>query len=468
MSSATLAMPDLFTMGASEMAEAIRKGEITPLEIVTALLERISAHDGKIRAFSHLERETVLIEAEALTEEAKAGKFRGPFHGVPFGAKEQFAVKDVPSLGDWSDPKPDISTYDATVVEKLREAGALLMGKLFMVGPAGTPPSRNPWNIAHTPGGSSSGSGAAVGARFLPFALSEQTGGSGIRPAAYCGISGLKPTYGRNSRYGMFPMVYSQDHACIIATTIEEVENVFAVTAGYDPKDISTVADGEFKGSMRLSAPPKIGVVRNFFPELTDPEMNAAIDIAAGKLAAAGAEVVDFYLPAEFETVWANAAMVSLVEGGVINAKDEEQRKAKGLAPRSSYPPAVETRAKFGMFPKSFAPFIPATYYLQAQRYRRYLRDTTNASMAGFDAILMATAPGEAPANPLISGDASLLTPWSHLGNPAISIPAPTLSANGMPLGLQFVSATMTDEALLGVGAWCQDVLGILDIPALP
>lgn len=468
MSTATLTRSDIHAMGASEMAAAIRSGELTPLEIVNVLLERIAAHDGKVRAFSHLERESVLIEAETLTEEAKAGKFRGPLHGVPFGAKEQFAVKDVPSLGDWSDPNPDISTYDATVIEKLKDAGALLMGKLFMVGPAGTPPSRNPWNIAHTPGGSSSGSGAAVGARFLPFALSEQTGGSGIRPAAYCGISGIKPTYGRNSRYGMFPMVYSQDHACIIATTIREVENIFAVTAGYDPKDLSTVADGEFKGSVRLSTPPKIGVVRNFFPELTDPEMNEAIDIAAKRLADAGADVVDFMLPGDFETVWANAAVVSLVEGGVINAKEEEQRKAKGLPSRSSYPPAIETRAKFGMFPKTFASFVPGTYYLQAQRYRRFLRDEVDASMAGFDAILMATAPGEAPANPLISGDASLLTPWSHLGNPAISIPAPVLSANQMPLGLQLVGPTMSDEHLLGVGAWCQGVLGALDIPELP
>lgn len=460
---------DIPTLTAGQMAEAIRAGELTTLQIVESLLARIDAHDEKTRAFSYLDRAAVIDEATVLTEEAQAGRFRGPLHGVPFGVKEQFYVAGIPTLGDFTDPSPAVAENDATVVARLKDAGALLLGKLFMTGPGGHPPTRNPWNTAHTPGGSSSGSGAAVGARYVPFALSEQTGGSGIRPAAYCGVSAIKPTYGRNSRYGMFPMVYSTDHACIIATDIGEVERVFAVTAGYDPKDPTSRTDAGYKGKAQLAGPPRIGVVRNFFPDLQDPEMNEAIQTAADRMAAAGAEVTDFFLPADWMTVWANQSLVAMAEGNVISMHDDERRAAKGLPHRSTYPAAMESRARFGLAKKELGSLLPATYYLHAQRVRRHWQARMAEAMTGFDAILMATAPGQAPKqNPPIAGDDSLLRPWSHLGNPAISIPAPVLSADGMPLGLQFVGRIMGDEELLAVGSWAQDVLGTLPAPTLP
>ncbi|MCW2530396.1 MAG: hypothetical protein JWM76_5256 [Pseudonocardiales bacterium] len=460
---------DIAALTAAEMAAAVRTGALTPLGIVEALLERIDAHDDKTRAFSYLDREGVLIEAEALTREAQASTFRGPLHGVPFAVKEQFNLAGAPTLGDFTDPSPEIAESDATAVARLKAAGALVMGKTFMTGVGGHPPSRNPWNIAHSPGGSSSGSGAAVGARYVPFALSEQTGGSGIRPAAYCGVSGLKPTYGRNSRFGMFPLVYSTDHPCIIATDINETESVFAITAGYDAKDPSSRTDAAYRGKAVLSGPPKIGVVRNFFPELQDAEMNDAIQTSADQLAAAGADVVDYYLPDDWMTVWANQLLIAIAEGGVITMKDDQQRVEKGLPHRSTYPRSMESRAKFGGTKKELGVLLPATYYLQAQRVRRYYQDKMGKALAGYDAILMATAPGQAPKQvPPIAGDDSLLRPWSHLGNPAISVPAPVLSADGMPLGLQFVGRVMGDEELLAVGRWAQDVLGTLPAPQLP
>ena len=160
------------------------------------------------------------------------------------------------------------------------------------------PPTRNPWNLEYSPGGSSSGSGAAVGARFVPFAMSEQTGGSGIRPAAYNGVSGLKPTFGRNSRFGMFTLSYSQDHACIIATTVADIAPGVRRDGRLRPQGPHLPPRRRLEGRGTLTKAPKIGVVRNFFPEMTEPEMQACIEAAARKLAAAGAEVVDFYLPA--------------------------------------------------------------------------------------------------------------------------------------------------------------------------
>jgi aspartyl-tRNA(Asn)/glutamyl-tRNA(Gln) amidotransferase subunit A len=456
-----------FELGVGEMAEAVATGAITPLHIAETLLARTEQYDDKVKAFSHLDREAVLAEAKTLTEEAQAGKLRGPLHGVPFGVKEQFLVKGIPTLDDWADPSPEPAEYTATVVTRLKEAGALLVGKLFMValgpGGSGTPPTRNPWNLGATPGGSSSGSGAAVGARFLPFALSEQTGGSGLRPAAYCGVSAFKPTYGRNSRYGMFQLAYSFDHPCIIATTIADVAKVFATTGGVDPND-STSVDAPVVLEPPLAAPPKIGVLRNFYPELTEPAMQAAIDAAAQQLKAAGAEVVDFMLPEEFRMVRNINRIISPVEGAVINMRTAQRRAAKGIVPAAR--PSATSRSGSGRPSDELVGLIPATYYLQAQRVRRWLAGKVDESMAGFDAILTATAPGAAPMDPSTSGDASLLQPWSTLGNPTTNIPG-GLDPAGLPLGLQLIGRRMTDEHLLSTSVWCEDVIGRLPIPAM-
>jgi aspartyl-tRNA(Asn)/glutamyl-tRNA(Gln) amidotransferase subunit A len=446
------------------MAAAIAKGELTPTQIVEALLARVDQYDDKVKAFSHLNREEVLAEAKTLTEEAAAGNLRGPLHGVPFGVKEQFLVEGVPTLADWNDRAPEAAAYTATVVSRLKDAGGLLVGKLFMVGGSGTPPTRNPWNLEATPGGSSSGSGAAVGARFLPFTLAEQTAGSGIRPAAYCGVSGLKATYGRIPRHGMFQMVYSFDHPCIIATTIADVARVFAAASGVAAADPSSVG-GPAVLEPPLAAPPKVGVLRNFFPEMIEPEMNAAIDAAAEKLKAAGADVTDFELPEEFGMVYALSKIVSTAEGTVASLHAAERRAAKGLGMPADPPVTSLTKFTPGRS-REMAGFLPATYYVQAQRVRRWLADKVDASMAGFDAILTATAPGAAPFDTSISGDPTLLTPWSTLGNPTTNIPG-GLDSNSMPLGLQLIGPRMADEHLLATSAWCEDVIGRLPVPPM-
>lgn len=186
----TLNKPDLFELTTVQMAEGIASGEISVLELAETLLDRIATYDPVVQSFSYIDRERVLEDARVLDEEAKAGKLRGPLHGVPFAVKEQFLLEGVPTRGDHTDPNPPVAPYTATLIERLRDAGALLFGKLYMVGPAGTPPTRNPWNIEHTPGGSSSGSGAAVGARFghqhpgWPFARRAPHRSTARRPHA--------------------------------------------------------------------------------------------------------------------------------------------------------------------------------------------------------------------------------------------------------------------------------------------
>lgn len=465
---AVAATQPLYQLSTAELSRLLASGDVSPVDVVQSFLDRIDAVDGKVKAWSYLDRESALLAAREAEAEIRAGRRRSPIHGIPFGIKEQFALAGVPTRGDWKDPSPPIASEDATVVARLKEAGAVVLGKLYMVGPSGTPPTRNPFNLEHTPGGSSSGSGAAVGARMAPFTLSEQTAGSGIRPAAYNGVAGLKPSYGRISRYGMFQMAWSHDHACIIGQTVEDVALVYDAARGHDPSDPTSRIEPAEPFNLANLRPPKIGVVRNFFPELTKPVVLDAVEAGAAKLRDAGAEVVDATLPEEVGLAWMNWMVVGGCEGSTINAKADAARRAAGLGPRSM-PGSIRPTSKWaGGAGQLAGSLLPATYYLQAQRLRRHLTHVVAEYFAatGFDALLMGTAPDIPPRDLTSSGDWSLLLPWSHLGNPAVSIPG-GLSPEGLPLGLQLVGPLLGDEGLLRTAAWCETVIGRIPAPAL-
>ncbi|MDZ7728719.1 MAG: amidase [Dehalococcoidia bacterium] len=261
-------------------------------------------------------------------------------------------------------------------------------------------------------------------------------------------------------------MAWSHDHACIIGQGVADLARVFAVTSGADERDPTSLPLPPASIPAAPSRPPRIGVVQNFFPDLTQPAMQAAVEESAKRLADAGAEVVNMTLPDEFGLAWPAWAIVGGSEGYTLSARaDAEAGRGVAEPPR---PPAhlVQTASKFGMLGKAAAPFIPASYYLHAQRLRRWLRERIDAELSGYDAVLMATAPGPAPHGLESSGDWSLLMPWTHLGNPAVSIPC-GLSPEGMPLGLQLVAPNQADESLLAAAGWCEDVLGRLPAPQL-
>ena len=428
----------LHLIGVASLTAAIAAKEITPSELLEAYLERIDELDGRLKAWSQIDREGIRAEAAAMTAEAARGELRGPLHGIPFGVKEQFAVGGVPTLEDWLAETHDIPAEDAVPVARLKAAGALLVGKQYMVGPPGPPPSRNPWNLEHTPGGTSSGTGAAVGAYMAPFSLSEQTYGSGIRPAAYCGVTGFKPTFGRVARTGMFTMAWSLDHVCVIAYTAADIVPVFAALAGRHESDPVSFEAPAPAGTLdpSLVRPPRLGIVRNFFPERTQPVMNAAIDSSAEKLRAAGAEVVDILLPDEFELAWAAHGIIGSVDGATLHARGQAEKLAKG-------------EAITGMGGRRVGALVPAPYYLQSQRLKGHLLAQVGSLFGQVDALVMATAPTGAPKG-MPTGDTTLLRPWSYLGNPALSIPC-GFDEFGLPLGLQMVGPTLGDEQLLAV-----------------
>jgi aspartyl-tRNA(Asn)/glutamyl-tRNA(Gln) amidotransferase subunit A len=437
---------NLYEMTVSEMADAVAKGMTTPIDLVESSLERIAAIEPRLQAWSFLDVEGARAQAAQLTAEAAAGKLRGPLHGVPVGVKDQFNVKGMPTGLRGRGPEPE----DATVVARLRAAGAVVMGKTHMHIRGMLPPTCNPWNTAHTPGSSSSGSGAGVGARMVPVALAEQTSGSGLRPAGYCGVAGFVATFGRISRHGMYPLSWSLDLPALIGLTIDDIALVYSVIGGPDPLDSTSLMEPmprvELKASERK--PPRIGIVSNFFPERTDLVMQEAIEKAGSRLRDAGAQVVNIALPEEFGLTWDAYRLISGAEAANLHASLEGEKLG-------------DTKLRDA----GFVP-IPATYYLQALRIRRWISEKVQVLFKDVDTLLMGVARGPAPKGIHSVGDPTLLRPWSCLGYPAITLSG-GLSPSGLPLGLQFVGAPKQESELLRVGSWCEKGLGRLPMPPI-
>jgi Asp-tRNA(Asn)/Glu-tRNA(Gln) amidotransferase A subunit family amidase len=298
---------------------------------------------------------------------------------------------------------------------------------------------------------------------MVPVTLGEQTYGSNLRPAAYCGVAGFKPSFGRVSRAGMWTFTYSQDHPGIIGLSVEDMALVLSVIAGPDPRDPASLDEPPPAASLDASRvrPPRIGLVRNFFPDRTEPGMQKAVESAASRLASAGAKVETVNLPEEFGLVWHTHAIVLAVEGASINARKNAEAIAAGD------PPTSFTSGTYGA--SRVGELIPSLYYLQAQRIRRRLRQVVSDFFRAqnLDVLLTATAPGPAPKGLGSTGNPILLAPWSHLGLPALSLQSGELSPEGLPLGVQFAAPPRADYDLLCAGAWLESVLGRLPAPPL-
>jgi aspartyl-tRNA(Asn)/glutamyl-tRNA(Gln) amidotransferase subunit A len=440
-------------LGVVGIARAIANGELSSTEVVEEALSRVGAWEERIHAWSYLDSDGARREAALLSEEAVAGRLRGPLHGVPIGIKDEFLVRGMPT-GMRGPERPDAETSDATAVERLRAAGAVILGKTHMPIDGVPPPTRNPWNTEHTAGGSSSGSGAAVGARTVPAALAEQTGGSNLRPAAYCGVVGLKPTYGRIGRYGCFPFAWSLDHPGIISLTVADAALLLSVLAGPDPRDsTSLVAKVPPATVAAMDAPPRVGFVRSHFYDTCEPEMVSSIEQAVERLAEAGAPVKEVLLPQSFALTWTAHRLIGAAERSLISPEvdDSEER--------------LHIRSATGRtgIPASVGALLPASYYLQARRVRRWLQQELTGCWDDFDVLVMPVAPDVAPKG-MATGDATLLVPWSLLGYPSMSIPF-GFSADGLPLGIQLAAPLGREYELLQAASWMEGVFGRLPEP---
>jgi len=434
-------MTSILDMTATELASNIAFGLVDPVDAVSSYLERIDSREPQWRAWAYVDREGALAEAMIMAEEARSGALRGPLHGVPVGIKDVFHAQGMPTLANSKTMDADARYADSGVVAALRSAGAIILGKCETVEFAGMgvpPESRNPWNPAHTGGGSSSGSGVAVGARMVPATIGTQTGGSNLRPASYNGVAGLKPSYGALSRVGLLPVSWSLDHPGLIARSAEDLDLIFRAIAqnpGMEAKRQDTW---------------RIGVLQDFFFETAEQETADIVRGALGRLGAAGMQVETVALPDLFKAHQAIHHLIMSTEMAAYHA------------PRLASAGELMSE-RHRLLVQAFS-LVPAGYYLQALRARRMLRDAMLPLFAAHPVLAMPTTPAPAPEGLESTGNASLLTPWSLLGFPAATIPC-GLAGNGLPLGLQLVGAPGTDLTVIQAAIAAERVLGRLDLP---
>lgn len=431
---------DRASLAAADAARQVREGTLSSVELTEACLARIAAREPSVRAWVSLDEAGARAVARERDAEARAGRIRGPLHGVPIGVKDIIDAAGLPTTGGargWAHTRP---VHDATAVARLRAAGAVVLGKTvtteFAFRDPG--PTRNPWNLEHTPGGSSSGSAAAVAARMAPLALGTQTVGSVLRPAAYCGVVGLKGTHGLVPVDGVIPLAWSLDHVGVLARSVEDAALTLGVMAGRDL-------------SWAPGRPPRLALS----PELlarADPGTAARIAAVAGALARAGASVTEVKLPATFSEI--HAAGTTVLEAEAATYHEAAWRKHA-----DEFGPGIRAMVDAGLR-------HPAAVYIRANRARLGFRGDVMPLLAAYDALLGPTAPAPAPAGLAWTGDASLCAPWSSAGVPAISLPA-GVSSSGLPEAVQLVAAAGAETSLLQTAAWCERVLAFTATPAL-
>src|SRR5262249_32883805 len=303
-------MTALHTLGVAEVADLVRRREVSPVEVVEACLTRLEALEPQLQAWVTVDRHGALAAAKQCEQAVQRGGMVGRLAGVPVGLKDIIYTAGLRTAAGSRVYANFVPTYDATVTVRLQQAGAVILGKTVTTefATADPSPTRNPWNIEHTPGGSSSGSAASVAARILPAALGSQTGGSALRPASCCGIVGFKPTYGRISRYGVIPVSWCLDHVGILVRSVQDAALVLQVIAGHDSHDASSLAQtvGDYSQAVQQAdTPPRLGLVREFFYDHADTETQQHTTATVERLARAGASVREVTLPASFATVLA-------------------------------------------------------------------------------------------------------------------------------------------------------------------
>lgn len=448
-----------------EVSKKIRDHELTPTELTEEFLERIEELDGKLNAFITVTREEARASAERATQEIRDGKYIGPLHGVPIAVKDIIATKGVRTTSGSKIFKDYLPDHDATVVERLKRAGAVIVGKLnlheFAFGVTTQNPhfggTRNPWDLTRIPGGSSGGSGAAVAASMCTAALGTDTGGSIRVPAALCGLVGLKPTYGRVSRYGVTPLAWSLDTVGPMAKTIIDVAYILEAIAGYDDKDQASSKRGVTSFSNDLGFPHgiKIGVVAPFFFEQSSDSVRKAVSTAVDKLEEIGFKVEDTALPHAKYGRSANFVIIA------CEAASYHERNLKSRL--QDFGDDVGGLMNLGRV-------IPATLYLKVQRFRSILRREVLLRLKEFDALLTPTVPFTAPEIEDKNLDYRVLdftSPFNQAGTPALTVNC-GFDSLGLPIGMQIVGRPFEEHLLLKIGYAFERNFGRVDFSSLP
>ena len=434
---------NLHLLSASEAARLIRDGIISSEQLVEVCLARVREIDEQVQAWAFLDPDYALAQARAADELRLSGKPIGPLHGVPVGVKDIFHTADMPTEYGSALYAGNTPSRDATVVAKLRAAGAVIMGKTVTTEFAYLSPgkTRNPQNPEHTPGGSSSGSAAAVAAGMAPLALGSQTNGSTIRPATFCGIVGFKPTHGLIPRHGMLATSRTLDHVGLFARTIDDIALLAEQLAGYDERDPDTRPRARVRfvevAAEEPPLEPMFAFVKTPYWERVDEETKEGFAEIIEQL---GDRVEEVGLFPSAMAAWdwhrtiAQAEMAANLERELENARDCLSELLQAQIERGREVRAVDYQRALGRIRPVYEGFLE----LFEQRY---------------DAILAPAAPGAAPKGLASTGDPSFCTLWTLCGMPAISLPL-LQSSNGLPIGVQLVGPRDGDAKLLRTARW--------------
>lgn len=436
-------LTNLHLLSATEAARLIRDGLLSSEQLVEACLARIREVDGRVQAWTFLDPDHALAQARAADEYRLSGKPTGPLHGVPVGIKDIFDTADMPTENGSVLHAGRTPSRDATVVSLLRAAGAVIMGKTVTTEFAYFSPgkTRNPHNPEHTPGGSSSGSAAAVAAEMVPLALGSQTNGSTIRPAAYCGVIGFKPTHGLISRHGVLALSRTLDHVGLFARTIDDIALLAEQLQGFDERDPDTRPRARIPfvqaASEEPPLPPMFAFIKTPMWERTDDDTKEGFAEIVEQLGSQVEQVELFPSATEawqwHQTIMA-AEMAANLEREWNAGRDRLSEQLRVQIERGREVRAVDYQRAVNRI----APIHESFVELFEQRY---------------DAILTPAAPGPAPKGLDSTGDPSFCTLWTLCGMPAISLPL-LQSTSGLPLGVQLVGPRHGDARLLRTARW--------------
>lgn len=439
---------ELFYLTIHEAQNLIRLKTISPVELTQAFLDRIDSVDGKLHAYVSVRAEEALAEARTAEAEILQGQYRGPLHGIPLAVKDQYDIKGLPAAIRMIEPNNYESTEDATAVARLRGAGAVLLGKLMMSGqPGNLPQTCNPWNLDFSPGGSSTGPGAATAAGLCMASLGEDTAGSIRNPASLSGLIGLKPTYGLVSRTGLAPLSWSLDHSGPMTWVVEDIAHMLQVMAGYDAKDPTSIPTPipHYAESLREDLKGcVIGVPRDYIEETKarlDSEILALVDQALGQLKFLGARLKDVNLPSLKYATLANAVIYA-------NEFFAAHKHEVGRLLRAS---SVSRRARLYLGALS-----SAADYIKAQQVRSRVKREFAETFGNVDILAL---PAQLQPAPRLEGTDPLATlyknltpdfagPFNLAGLPTIGIPCGFNNAR-MPVALQLVAKPFDEPTLL-------------------
>ncbi len=437
----------IHTLSATALAQAIRTRRISCLELAQACLSRIEQREQAVEAWQYLNPDQVIEQAIACDLARATGTPLGPLHGIPVAVKDICATADMPT--GWGTPihAGQQLNYDAAVVEQLRAAGAIIVGKTvsteYALARAGK--TRNPHHPNHTPGGSSSGSAAAVADRMVPLALGSQTGGSVLRPAAYCGVLGFKPSFGAISRFGVMPVCRDLDHVGVFARSLADIALLCSVLFGSDGRDPDCTGAGMPPHLSQLERSPRLGLVRTSAWSEVDPEAQATLVDTGEKLAQAGARVAEVSMPSTWADYLATLDVL-MACGAAVNHGQDYDRHGQALSLQLRQ--VIERGRRYGNL----------AYGAARQAVVNYSAALAPV-WAEVDALITPVITGPAPQGLEDTGSFKFCGPWTLLGLPALSIPVGR-AQNTLPLAIQLVGPRGADQALLALADWVMAQLG--------